>query len=665
MYAQKQIIYPDNKKRAGDGTDLLDFAVHIITFFTVLFLIKLVFEDTAAPLGFGICFTYLAFLFFTVFYLFSKQKSFPIKAVFPLALCVVSAVSIAVHQYTFSLIIPYMFYLSGLFCMTMTGTNGTEGNSYLDLYLQLKAMLFIPVSKLFVPLTSVIKNIGILRNKKHLGVIIGFICGIPVFLVVASLLVDGDAAFSSVMTGFLEKLDELFFSNDDSLTTLFLIPTLIFTPYIVSTVFCFRHGHIKQKINSGITQQNAKGLRFVPSSALCGFYGVVALCYVVYLFSQLTYLFGAFSGKAPDGVTASAVSEYARRGFFEMSAVAFINLCLIALGAICSKRDSRGNVSKYYKGFSAFFCLFTMLLIITAMSKMVLYISGMGLTHKRIVVSLIDIVLFVAFLCIFIKLFVGKFPYMKAIMYTFLILTTLYFAVSPEYVIASYNTNAYLSGKHKEVDLECIRGEYMASDYAPMICLDKIAQSENSYSQQAKFFVYGIYSSHMRYCDRTIHNSVGDHLLHKYLTENEERLKTYKEAYDIKFYCLENYPIVFPDYTKDVFLVSFDTEKKIESIKFENELTKDETYDREYFEFYEDGYEYVELSEIDVYEASEMDVYIDYPNDRDFIADITVTEKGGKVYNCKMKKEKGNQSRYFSIRDDGKGGLTCIQTEAY
>ena len=348
MYGQKQVIYPDSKKISSDGTDILDFVVHFVSFFTVLFLIKLVFVETAAPIGFGICLTYLAFLGFTAFYIFSKQKSFPAKSIFPLALCVISALSIAFHCYTFSPIIPYLFYLSGIFCMSMTGTRGAEGKSYLDLYLQIKAMLFLPIAKLFTPLISVVRNIRILRNKKYLGVIVGFVCGIPVFLVVASLLVEGDAAFSSVMTDFLERIDELFFSENDYVTSFFIIPTLIFSPYIVSTVFAFRHGIIKDKINSGITEQHAKSFRFVPASALCGFYGVVALCYVIYLFSQLSYLFAAFSGELPDGGAVTRISDYARRGFFEMSAVAFINLCLIALGAVCSKRDTKGNISKYY-----------------------------------------------------------------------------------------------------------------------------------------------------------------------------------------------------------------------------------------------------------------------------------------------------------------------------
>ena len=651
MYGQKQIIYPDGKTKQGIRTDIFDIAAHFTVFFITYFLIKLVFEETGLPYGFGICFTYLAFLGFTVFYICSRQKSFSKKAILPLSLCVVTALSVAVHGYTFYWTIPFLFYFSGLFCIGVTDTKGAGMNSWLDPYYQFKAMLLIPVIKLFTPFISVIKNIRIKRSKKYIGLIVGFICGVPVFLVVTSLLIESDAAFNTVMDKFIKWLDDLLLSDSDFLDPLFVIPTLMFAPYIMSTVFGFRHGIIKEKVNFSNTEHKARELRFIPSSALCGFFGVVALCYVIYLLSQLSYLFGAFSGEIPVG-TSMRLSDYARRGFFEMSAVAFINLLLISFGAILSKRDRNGKVSPYYKGFSAFFCVFTMLLIITAMSKMALYITDMGLTQKRIAVSLADIVFFVAFLCIFVKLFKKNFPYMKVIMCTFLVMVTAFFVVSPQKIIASYNVNAYLSGAHKTLDAEYI--SYGNSDYYAMINLDRVATSDKKSANDAKAEVCRIYNWHKN-CINESANSVNEYRLHKFIKENEERIRSYKKIFDIKTYDLDNYPYISEDKLMvNVFLFEIETEKQIEEIQFNNVIngTDDDSFD-----YYGNGL----IEEYDII-SGETDLYLEYPSDADIIADVVIKLKNGEKYNCTMPKPKDDDSHYYVITDDGKGGFAVRES---
>ena len=57
--------------------------------------------------------------------------------------------------------------------------------------------------------------------------------------------------------------------------------------------------------------------------------GAVCAVYLAYLFSQLAYFVGGFSGILPEGFTRA---EYARRGFFEMTCLAGVNLALMTFG---------------------------------------------------------------------------------------------------------------------------------------------------------------------------------------------------------------------------------------------------------------------------------------------------------------------------------------------
>lgn len=518
-------------------TSILDIIMPLVTFTALFGIVSCVFYDG----GIGVTGCYLAFLGFTTFYIVSKQRKFPLKALFPLCLCIITSITYSL-RYTEALVltVPLLFYFSGLYCMSLTDTKGADFDGYLSIYNQLKAILLIPHAKLFLPVISIWNNrkseTRYRIKKSALGVILGIICGIPVFIIVANLLIDGDAAFSGVMNGFTDKItdiseklfDKLFGFIDDPLM---IIIALLFTPWVVSTVFGFRHSVIKESLQKSNTENAVGVFRFVSDGIIGGFYGIITLCYVIYLISQFSYLFGAFSGDIPLSVNIS-LSEYARRGFFEMSTVAVINLCLIGVGAIVSKRDEKGHLSKLYKGFTAFFSVFTIILIATAMSKMALYISELGLTEKRILVSLADIILALTFVCILIRLLKNNFPYMKIIMYTALTLITVYLAVSPDLMIARFNTNAYLSGKHKSIDLYTIT--YLNDSYEALMAFNKLKNCENEVVAAAsKKEIYDIYDMYLSY--GTNNTSLNEYRVKRFLEENEEEIKDYKgfSYYDV------------------------------------------------------------------------------------------------------------------------------------
>ena len=374
---------------------------------------------------------------------------------------------------------PAFLYLIGAMCVTKTGSLTQRRASYRYLFEELRDIFGYPLKYCLLPLKAIFGKIHIKKNKKLGGTLLGCLFALPVVAVLFGLLSSGDAAFSNItstLTDFIEKIFEKLF--DDYFENFLTFgksatSTLIFGTSIFSALFCFRHG-FQKKAKAHSKKDEKVIMDIIPQNAASGFFVLICLLYVFYLFSQLSYFFGAFSGKIPLAVNMS-LSEYARRGFFEMSAIAFINLGLIALGMIFVKRRENGKIAPLFKGVFTFLCLFTELLIITAMSKMALYITELGLTNKRITVCIIDILLFATVLCVLIKLHRTRFPYMKIIVSLCCAVLSLYTLVGDGMLIAVFNTEAYLNGYHKELDIATVC--YEGDSYFAVKKLHEIAKA--------------------------------------------------------------------------------------------------------------------------------------------------------------------------------------------
>ena len=285
---------------------------------------------------------------------------------------------------------------------------------------------------------------GTMRKRNTGRVLLGIACAIPVMLIVIPLLAASDAAFEGLIE-FLtfERIWELIGAT---LLGLFLCVLLFGQMFRVS-----RLAPVKPQ------QKDKRG---VESVALCAFEAVIALVYVLYLFSQLAYFFSAFSGLLPKSYT---VAQYARRGFFEMTIICGINLLIVFLVLLLAKRKDR-VAPKGERILSVFLCLFSLVLIATALSKMMLYIDSFGMTRLRILTSVFMVFLAVLFLAVIAHLLVPKVPYMKiaVVAATLLVLATCYADV--DRLIASYNVSAYQTGKLEEIDTDTL--EELSSDAA-------------------------------------------------------------------------------------------------------------------------------------------------------------------------------------------------------
>lgn len=532
IVTQKSSISPlfDNNAalpRYKIKTNVFDKVAMILNIvLTFLFIKSVLFADHSS---WKVAASYLGIFVLATAFISIKQKTVNTQAIITGLMCVAASMSFALRENPTEIklwITIMLIYLSGSYCIALTNSNRHSRNSYFFLLDVLKTEVLLPLKHFFLPYAAMHntqkakkqekgKN-GKKIDKKYLAAIIGIVCAIPVLFVVVPLLLKGDAAFESVTGSFFEKLNEYFSNLDGGFRDIviwfdenmfFALPTIFVAPYIFSVMFSFRHS-VANEEDKDTSKFYAK-LRFGSPALFSGFLGVICLVYVIYLLSQTAYFFSAFGGSLPNG-TEFSLAQYARRGFFEFAGVAGVNLALIAVTVLFSKRIG-GNFSPVIKVFDLFLCAFNILLSAISMSKIVLYMNEMGLTHKRIYVFVIDIVMIITFLCVAIRLFNKKFPYMRVITTTVCVLLTALSLIGIDGIISNYNTEMYLKNEIESNDfydlfgvsqIECQIGNFknfveIAESKMPLkgeakrILADCVGSKEESfYTDYSSFLAY-------------------------------------------------------------------------------------------------------------------------------------------------------------------------------
>ena len=218
---------------------------------------------------------------------------------------------------------------------------------------------------------------------------------------------------------------------------------------IFSRLFSLRHPQATTAAPVG-----SRPLKGVDAPAINAFLGVISGVYVLYLFSQLAYFVSGFSGILPADYT---VAQYARRGFFEMCAICAVNLIIAALALLISRKQE-GKAPRSTRCLLLFVLVFSLALVATALSKMVLYVNAFGMTRLRVLTSLFMLLLAAVLVFVSIRLFVPRFAYMRAAVVAAALLGLTAAYADVDTVVARYNVTAYQSGVLKEVDVSTLEG---------------------------------------------------------------------------------------------------------------------------------------------------------------------------------------------------------------
>ena len=203
-------------------------------------------------------------------------------------------------------------------------------------------------------------------------VIRGLLIALPIVAIFASLLSSADAVFSQRLQDVLAALN-----LDDIPEYIFRLSYILFFGYLLTGVFLHAATQSKDENLTG-EQKSLLGqfLGFIESTIVLG---SVAILFISFVVIQFQYFFGGTANIKIDGFT---FSEYARRGFGELVAVAFFSLLLILVAGAVTKRENESQ-RKTFSALSIGIVLLVLVMLVSAYRRLVLYETAYGFSELR------------------------------------------------------------------------------------------------------------------------------------------------------------------------------------------------------------------------------------------------------------------------------------------
>jgi len=421
-------------------------------------------------------------------------------------------------------------------------------------------------------------------SKGIKNVFVGIAVSIPVLLVVIPLLKSSDAAFDGLLEHLFESIGRYILQ--------IILSFIIFPFLILFFVNKAKKLEMKNKV-----KKNSPFRGVISPSVTVTFLTVISITYLVYLFSQFAYFFSAFSGILPHGYQFSA-SEYARRGFFEMFAICVINMVMITLCCILTKKN-KGRINMPVKLLSLFILLFTSLILLTAMAKMKLNIETYALSKNRVMVSVFMLMIFIAIVFYIIHLFSPKVNYMQPVIILCSVLFIVLAYSDVDYQIAKYNVDAYVSGKVDTIDVEHISG--MSSSVVPIL-IDLVDSEDHIASKQAKTAVLEMIEDNYTASFNTWNVKYFPTVRY---SENDD-FRTYNRADERAKKLLSEYYNSLDNERKENLIIQYSFDSPDQTYCYNAEADQYEKY----FDTYE--YHYAYNAKEDRYKYSEMIKYDNY-----------------------------------------------------
>ena len=338
--------------------------------------------------------------------------------------------------------------LQMLFIYWIAATTGMRIRDNLSVYVTgdlIKQVFVIPFSNFFsgpAAIGNACKGRKICRTL--LMVAAGAIITIPVAWVVITLLTEADETFGAIMEDF-KRLFALDWTNY-FLEFILGIPVAL---YIFGLAFGdtnkSAHGRMSFSIESITAKSGA--IHCIPAAIACTVMTLLNVIYAIFLAVQASHMLSAFRGILPGDTT---YAEYARSGFFQLCAVAVINLIVV----ICVQsfvRSFEGKASISIKIEIAVISVFTIGLAATAFRKMYMYIETYGLTQLRVYTSMFMVFLAIVFAIIIVRQ-VKTFNSSAAVVLLALIMVFAFAYGNIDGHIARYNLDRYEDGTLELMD---------------------------------------------------------------------------------------------------------------------------------------------------------------------------------------------------------------------
>lgn len=383
-------------KKVYDKVDRLFAIFSIVLGFLFIFLIGSVFFN----FGIGATIFFIATLLTSYFYLYKKDIKIDTLHNVAFVFMILLSFTFTIYSNRLALGINFTVLISSLLYWIYSAGGKTRkhlGETFAELIISWFAYPFMNFVAVF---SALFKKDKSQKQSNAKWIILGLIIALPIVCIVSYLLLMGDemfnAMFSSIFENFISKIFEYLWYAVLGLPIAMGIFSAWYTKY-------YEDKKRTLSINNSIKKNNNYiNCHIAPIPLMYSIAIPLCVVYFLYLISQIAYLISFIADNLlPKGFT---IVDYARSGFFELCVVTVINIVVIALLLILTKRPSN-VIPMGLRIITTLMSVFTMLIIGTALYKMFMYINEYGYTSMRINTSIFMIFLLIIFVLIIAKQF--------------------------------------------------------------------------------------------------------------------------------------------------------------------------------------------------------------------------------------------------------------------
>lgn len=340
-------------------------------------------------------------------------------------------------------------YCAVAYCYFVTSSGGNFIKKGFNNYIFMdffKALFVLPFYSFDAFFRAVFSGKAAKSGKVILKIFLGIMLTIiPTAIVL--LLLSYDSAFSELLSNIFDFSVVDVFSHIGSLILGIPIASYIFGLYVSSA---------DKKCENVITEQEcikaAEKVGVIPALTCIFAVTPILFLYAVFFISQWDYYISGFTGILPQNFS---YANYAREGFFQLCAVSIINLLITTFIGLFMKRvEKSGKI--IYKCIAIVFSVFTLILISTAVAKMVMYIDCYGLTQKRVYSTWFMLFLAIVFILLGIRQFASKINTVALSLAVGFVMLSALSLVNADRLIARYNVDRYIDNTLKTVDVSAL-----------------------------------------------------------------------------------------------------------------------------------------------------------------------------------------------------------------
>lgn len=290
------------------------------------------------------------------------------------------------------------------------------------------------VVPLFKSLADLFMLRGVAKNRRVLmQVFTGVAITIPVLLVFFLLFASADLIFHQALTKII----------DFKISPEFIFRSVLV--FLATLAFIGSYSYIFRKSEPGVgfpvaveVERKTGGFGHIESSILLG---SVNTLFFVFILVQITYLFGGLSNISARGFT---YAQYARRGFFELVAVAVIAFAMLLLLERFIARKEEGHAG-LFRALSTVLVVQVMVILASSLTRMSLYENAYGFTELRLYVHVFIFFIAAVYLALLYKIHIDDRENTFIFKVFLMLVAFLAFmnVINPDAYIASQNMDRY------------------------------------------------------------------------------------------------------------------------------------------------------------------------------------------------------------------------------